>query len=190
MLPTAIGDSIRAFLDHLGVHPAADAPGRLRRDLRHPPSLQPVPHLLRSRRHPQARDGPAAVQADLPADRVRARRRRAARPPVRRARVRRHGRPATRPGPDARPPGGPGAAAPLVAGPGFALGEPGRRGHRHPAAPARRRTGRRTPPRRRRTARGGGRARALRQPAVQPRRCWRRRARGTLLPMPSFPGAR
>ena len=48
------------------VHAAAGAPGRLRRDLRHPAALQPVPDLLRPRRHPQARDGAAALQADLP----------------------------------------------------------------------------------------------------------------------------
>ena len=74
---------------------AAGAAGRLRRDVRQPPALQPLPHLLRPRRHPQAGDGAAALQADLPARRVRARRRRAARPPVRRARVRRHRRPAS-----------------------------------------------------------------------------------------------
>ena len=41
--------------------------GGLRRDLRHPPPMQPLPDLLRARRHPQARGGAAAVQADLPA---------------------------------------------------------------------------------------------------------------------------
>ena len=171
-----------------GGDPAAGAPGRLRRDLRHPAALQPLPDLLRPRRHPQAGDGAAALQADLPRRRLRARRRRAARPPLRRPRVRRHRRPGAGSRPDARPPGRARAAAPLAARHGLAVGTPGRRGHRHAAAPARRRAGRRTPSRRRGPARGGGRARALRRPAVQPRRA--AAGRTTLLPMPSFPGVR
>ena len=54
--------------------------------------------------------------------RVRARRRRAARPPLRRARVRRHRRPGRRPRPDARPPRRTRAAAALAARHGLAVG--------------------------------------------------------------------
>ena len=51
-----------------------------------------------------------------------------------------------------------------------------RRRHRHPPAPTRRRARRRTPARGRRPTRGGGRAGAVRGPAVQPRRRRDRRA--------------
>ena len=153
------------------VHAAAGAPGRLRRDLRHPPTLQPVPDLLRARRHPQARDGAAALQADLPA----------------------------RPGSSSTTRSCPTTCASSSSSPppstrscgrdlmldhraglellrlslrdlGSPWAQPGRRGHRHPAAAARRRARRRTPARRRGPARGGGRAGAVRRPAVQPRR--------------------
>ncbi len=99
--------------------PGADAAGELqadvRRHLRQPAALQPLPDLLRARRHPQARCGPAAVQADLPALRLPARRHRAPGPPLRGAGVRRDRRPAARAGPAARPPRRPRAAAPLPA---------------------------------------------------------------------------
>ncbi len=93
-LPPEIGDSLRASW-HTWRRRRCLSCRRLRRDLRHPAPLQPLPHLLRPRRHPQARDGAAALQADLPRRRVRARRHRAARPSVRRAGVRRHRRPAS-----------------------------------------------------------------------------------------------
>ena len=154
-----------------GVHPAGGAPGRLRRDLRHPAPLQPLPDLLRPRRHPQARDGAAAVQADLPA--------------VGRS--------------SSTTPSCPTTSASCWSTPPPSTSERGRqlmldhraglellrlslrerdspwagrrrRGHRDAAAAARRRAGRRTPPRRRGPARGGGRARAVRRPDLQPRR--------------------
>ena len=65
-----------------------------------------------------------------------------------------------------------------------------RRGHGHPAAPARRGARRRTPTRSRGSSGGGGRAGSVRQPAVQPGCGHRHRAEPSLLPMPSFPGAR
>ena len=66
----------------------------------------------------------------------------------------------------------------------------GRRRDRHAAAAARRRAGRRTPARRRGSARGGGRARAVRRPAFSPGAAAGASPEKTLLPMPSFPGAR
>ena len=114
--PRALGEPMRDLLLHLRSAPLPGAAGRLRRDVRHPPAQLPVPHLLRPRRHPQEGGGAAALQADLPALRLRPRRRqrprrRAARPPLRRARVRRHRRPEARLGAAHRPPGRPGAAA-------------------------------------------------------------------------------
>ena len=170
------------------VDAAAGAAGRLRRDLRHPPALQPLPDLLRPRRHPQAGDGAAALQADLP----------------------------LAPASSSTTPSCPTTSASSSSSPPpstrrlgrdlmldhraglellrlslrdmrLAVGEPDRRRHRHAAAAARRRARRRTPARRRGTARGGGRARAVRRPRSSARA---RRRRATLLPMPSFPGAR
>ena len=51
---------------HLRFGAAGRAAGGVRRDVRHPSPAQPVPDLLRPRRHPQARGGAAPVQADLP----------------------------------------------------------------------------------------------------------------------------
>src|SRR5690606_16778868 len=48
-----------------GRHAAAGPGDRLRRDLRPPQTVLPLPHVLRVRRHPQAGDGPAEVQAGL-----------------------------------------------------------------------------------------------------------------------------
>ena len=132
-----IGSSIEEFLDHLETHAVAGAAGGLRRDLRQPPAVQPVPDLLRPRGHPQARDGAAAVQADLPGLRVRARRRRAPRPPLRRARVRRDDRPSAGSSADARPPCGTRAAAALAARPGLAVVPGGRRGRARRCPPLR-----------------------------------------------------
>ena len=149
---------------------AADrAGGGLRRHLRQPAAAQPVPHLLRARRHPQARDGAAAVQADLPRVGVRADRHRAARPPVRGAGVRRHRRPRAGSPADPRPPRRARAAADLAHRGGLALGRRRRGGHRHAAAAPGRREGRRPPARRRGAARGGGRPDAVRHPGLRPR---------------------
>ena len=143
-----------------------------------PAALQPVPHLLRPRRHPQARDGAAAVQADLPARPASScADARAARPPVRGAGVRRHRRP--------RAPGGsccsttaPGSSCcgwsltrdRLAAGPARS-----RRSARRLPAAARRRGRGRPPAGRRGAARGGGRPHAVRRrPArlrIVPCRC-------------------
>ena len=71
-LPERVGGPLRACVAQLRGDAADRAGGGLRRDLRQPAPAQPVPHLLRPRRHPQARDGAAAVQADLPRVRVRA----------------------------------------------------------------------------------------------------------------------
>ena len=95
---------------------------------------------------------------------------RASRPPLRRARVRRHHRPAAGRAADARPPRRAGAAAALAARPGLAVGPVRRRRLRHAAAAARRRARRRTPAGRRGATRGGGRSGAVRHPAVQPER--------------------
>ena len=72
-LPERLSEPLRAVRRPRGAHPAARPPGGVRRDLRHPAALQPVPHLLRTRRHPQARNGAAAVQAGLPRRRLRGR---------------------------------------------------------------------------------------------------------------------
>ena len=99
-LPEHVGRTRCGRASHdLEATPLTELRGGLRRDLRQPAPAQPVPHLLRPRRHPQARDGAAAVQADLPARRASSSTDdRAARPPVRRAGVRRHRRPRARVG--------------------------------------------------------------------------------------------
>ena len=80
----AVSGPLRAFLDHA-------APRRWPSSQRDyvetfdSPAQQPVPHLLRPRRHPQARHGAGALQAGLPRGRSTSDdRRRAARPPLRR----------------------------------------------------------------------------------------------------------
>ncbi len=50
------------FLDHLRGTPPTRARRRLRCDVRPPQTLLPVPHLLRPRRHPQTRHGPAGLK--------------------------------------------------------------------------------------------------------------------------------
>ena len=169
-----------------GATPLTELRGRLRRDLRQPAPAQPVPHLLRARRHPQARDGAAAVQADLPAPSgFELDRRRAARPPVRRPRVRRHHRPRARPAAAPRPPRRARAAAALA-----------RRG-RLAAGPA---PSRRSPRPCRRCGATSGRRSAGSPPRDRPRRRSASRRTPppvrpgpaapdgpTLLPMPSFP---
>ena len=186
----AWADRCAACVAHLRGDAAGRAGGRLRRDLRQPASAQPVPDLLRPRRHPQARDGAAAVQADLPGapassstdaelpdhlcvvleyaatvDHERGRRA-AARPP-RRAR----------------------AAAPLARRGRLALGRRRRGRHRHAAAAAGRRDGR---PIRRLAAEGPPEEEVGLTPYATPafdpdRPC---PDGPTPLPMPSFPGAR
>ena len=104
-LPERVGEPLRGVRRAPPGDAADRAGGGLRRDLRQPPPAQPVPHLLRPRRHPQAGDGAAAVQADLPRVGLRADDARAARPPVRGAGVRRHRRPRAGPAADPRPPG-------------------------------------------------------------------------------------
>ena len=184
------GEPLRDVRRPPGGDAAGRAAGRLRRDLRHPPALQPVPDLLRPRRHPQARDGAAAVQADLPARPASSSTTtRAARPPLRRAGVRRHRRPGRcgrqllldhRAGLELlrlslRDAGSPWAGAVEAV-------------TRDAAAAARRRARRRPPAGRRGAARGGGRADAVRRrpPSTRPDRR-RRRSRCRCRPFPRSP---
>ena len=70
------------------------APARVRRHLRRDPQVLAAPDVLQPRRHPPPRRGPRRVQAGVPQGRRRVRHRcRAARPPLRRPRVRRRPRP-------------------------------------------------------------------------------------------------
>ena len=93
------------------------AGGALRRDVRPAPPREPVPHLLRARRHARARDGAAAPEEALPRRRAADGLGRAARPPDGDARVRR-ARPArARRGAAGRAPPGDRAAAALAARP-------------------------------------------------------------------------
>ena len=98
-------------------------------------------------------------------------RRRAARPPVRRARVRRHRRPGPRPRADARPPGRPRAAAPVAARRRLAVGAP---------------CSTRSPPPCRRCAATSATPYAGSPPRARPRRRsgWRRSRRRSSAPAP------
>src|SRR5205814_10564384 len=59
-------------------HPADRPADRLRRDVRPTQTLLPVPHVLRPRRHPQPRRGPARLEAELHRRRTATHRRRTA----------------------------------------------------------------------------------------------------------------
>ncbi len=60
LLPDPAAAPLRTFLTHAGETPTLDLRPALRRDVRPQAALLPLPHLLRPRRHPQARDGAAA----------------------------------------------------------------------------------------------------------------------------------
>ena len=173
------------------VDAAAGAPGRLRRDLRHPAPLQPLPDLLRPRRHPQARDGAAALQADLPARRASSST--TGELPDHLCVVLEFAATVDRdagPGPAARPPGRAGAAAAVAARHGLAVGRRAvdavtPRCRRCAATSATPYAG--SPPRARPRRRSGSRRSPARSSAPAPPPA---RAEPTLLPMPSFPGAR
>ena len=97
--PSAGRRAAAPFLDHSTPTPPGRARRRLRGHVRPPQALLPVPDLLRPRRHPQTRHGPAAAQAGLHRRRAEPRRRRTARPPRGHAGVRRgrrHRRPDAR----------------------------------------------------------------------------------------------
>src|SRR5579885_679483 len=140
----------------------ARARAAVRRDVRPAPPREPLPHLLRPRRHAQARDGAAAPEASVRRRRARARGRRAARLPAARARVRgarargrRRGAPA-RASPRAR------AAARRPPGRRQSLRRRPRRALRRPAASERARARARATHRRARAAGRAGRAAAVR----------------------------
>ena len=162
-------------------HAARAAPAGLCRHLRPHPQVRALPDLLRLRRHPAARRRARAVQGGLPAGRGRVGRRprRAARPPLRGAAVRRDGRRRHRPARcstttapawrccASRSPAGATTTAPPVAV-GRRAGGP----VRHPARARRGGGRRRTPSRRAGPAGRGGRPRGLRRrprPGVRPR---------------------
>ena len=93
------------------------AGGALRRDVRPAPPREPVPHLLRARRHARARHGAAAPEEALPRRRAADGLGRAARPPDGDARVRRARAGRARRGAAGRAPPGDRAAAALAARP-------------------------------------------------------------------------
>ena len=84
------GGSARRLPRPPGVDTAARAGHGVRRDVRPPATLLPLPDLRPARRHPAARRRAAAVQDGLPGRRRGAHRRGAAGPPRGRAGVRRH----------------------------------------------------------------------------------------------------
>ena len=102
------------LLDHVRRTPLARAPAGLRRHLRPHPEVRALPDLLRLRGHPSAGSGAGALQGRLPSRwcRVGRRPRRAPRPPVRGAAVRRHRRSRHRPVTPPRAPCRRGDAAP------------------------------------------------------------------------------
>src|SRR5262249_52758949 len=135
----------------------------LRRDLRPAPPNEPLPDLLRARRHPQARDGAASPEAALRRRGARACERRTARLPAPDARVRRARSPRLRRDVVARVPSLARAAPQQPA----RRTQPVRRAARcalfRPATAERARARARPPARRRRAA-----ERAGRPPAVRP----------------------
>ena len=89
-LPDAQREPLTEMLDTLERADLGALQERLRRHLRRHPQVLAAPDLLHPGRHPPSRGGARRVQAGLPQGRRRVRhRRRAARPPLRGARVRR-----------------------------------------------------------------------------------------------------
>ena len=160
-LRASVGSSLAGLLDHLARTPpevlTTDYVATFDLSRRHA-----ALDLLHPRRHPQARPGPAADQADLPPVRVRARRLRAPRPPRGRARVRRHRRRGCGYADAAGAPRRAGAARPGAGRRGLAVRGGDLGGVGNPALAARHRARGHRPPGGRGPARRGGRPRPVR----------------------------
>ena len=132
--PAAAGDPLRRFLAPCEATPTLELARRLRRDLRPPAPLLPLPHLLRARRHPQARRGAAGFKRPTAAAGPRARPTTSC--PTTSASCWSTPAPSTRrrPAAAARPPGRARAAAARPGGRRLAVGGRAASRHRDPAA--------------------------------------------------------